>query len=292
VLGHLAHQPRRVGHLGVDLPGVRVALERNPELGERNSGLGKGLENDERRDYPGVRAVVVPEVVVARVLAAEYRAGLGHYRLDERVAHTSPDRDATALVDDLWHRVRADEVVEDLRAGMALEHGGTDDRGRGRSRDRLCLLVDQEHAVRVAVEGQADVASVEQYPRAQISEVLDLDRVGRMVWERTVQLGIENLELERKAVEDLRDDEAPMPLAVSATTFKGLKFSTWTNERTWAANSLSRSRCSTPTSSATPATPPSAGAEANASAATRWISPRPESRPIGRAPARQSLIPL
>ncbi len=32
-----------------------------------------------------------------------------------------------------------------------------------------------------------------------------------------------------------------MPLAVSATTFRGLRLSRWTNERTWAANSSSMS---------------------------------------------------
>ena len=36
-----------------------------------------------------------------------------------------------------------------------------------------------------------------------------------------------------------------MPFAVSATTFSGLRLSRWTNERTWAANSSSMSRCST-----------------------------------------------
>ena len=81
-----------------------------------------------------------------------------------------------------------------------------------------------------------------------------------------------------------------MPLAVSATTFKGRRLARSTNERTWAANSSSRSTCSTRGSSCDrPATPPSAGAVANASAATRRTSPRPESRPIGRAPGKAEL---
>ena len=62
---------------------------------------------------PGVGPVVVPEVVVARMLAAEEGVGVGHDGLDVRVAHPGPHRDAAALADDLRHRLGADEVVQD-----------------------------------------------------------------------------------------------------------------------------------------------------------------------------------
>ena len=52
------------------------------------------LEHDQGGDDARVGPVVVAEVVVARVLAAEDRAGLGHDLLDEGVADPGPDPDA------------------------------------------------------------------------------------------------------------------------------------------------------------------------------------------------------
>ncbi len=75
-----------------------------------------------------------------------------------------------------------------------------------------------------------------------------------------------------------------MPLAVSATTLSGRSDPLSTKERTCWAKASSRSRDAWP-----PAGPELAGTP---SAAMRLISRRPESSPIGLAPARHSFMPL
>ena len=57
-------------------------------------------------------------------------------------------------------------------------------------------LVDQEHPVGVAVEREADVGTGVEHPRLQVHEVRRLDRVGGMVGERAVELGVHQLELD------------------------------------------------------------------------------------------------
>ena len=69
---------------------------------------------------------------------------------------------------------------------------------------RLALLVDEEHPVGVAVEGQADVGADLEHPGLEVAQVLGLDRVGRVVRERAVELAVQDLEVERQAVEHRR----------------------------------------------------------------------------------------
>ena len=87
---------------------------------------------------PGVGPVVLAEVVVRRVLAAEDGAGLGHDLLDEAVADPRAHRRAAVLADDLGHGLRADAVVEDRGAGLAWSRiaGGDDRRRRASPRRR------------------------------------------------------------------------------------------------------------------------------------------------------------
>ena len=91
------------------------------------------------------------------MLAAEDGATLGHRRLDVAVAHARTDRVAAVLHEDLGDGARADEVVDDLGARMAAEHAAGHERGGGRPRHRLRVVVDQEDAIGVAVEGQSEV---------------------------------------------------------------------------------------------------------------------------------------
>ena len=98
-VGDGLHGGRRVGHLGVDLARVGVALERREHGGERLAALAEQLEHEERGDDARVGPEVVAVVVVARVLAAEDGAGLGHHLLDEGVAHPGADRRAPHLGD-------------------------------------------------------------------------------------------------------------------------------------------------------------------------------------------------
>ena len=103
--------------------------------------------------------------------------------------------------------MRADEVVEDRLARVLVQHGGGHERRRQRARHRLCLLVDEEDAVGVPVEGQTDVGAALEDRLLQRDQVLGLDRVGRVVGERAVELGEEDLDREGQALEDDRHDQ-------------------------------------------------------------------------------------
>ena len=151
---------------------------------------------------PGVGPPVVTEVVVRRVLAAEHGVRLGHHLLDEGVADAGAHRLAAVLPDDLGDGLGADQVVDDGAAPTAGEHRLGHDRGRRRPTHGFAAVVDQEHAVGVAVERQPDVGAGLEHALAQRLEVLGLDRVGGMVRERAVELAEEHLEVEREPGED------------------------------------------------------------------------------------------
>ena len=70
--------------------------------------------------------------------------------------------------------------------------------GDGRRRDGLALFVDDEAAVGVAVEGQADVRAVLDDGGLQVAQVFRLQRVGRVVREGSVQLEVQRDDLEGK----------------------------------------------------------------------------------------------
>ena len=74
-------------------------------------------------------------------------------------------------------------------------------------------LVDHEDAIGVAVERQADVEAAGHHAGPQVALVGRLQRVGRVVRERAVELGIHDLELEHaEAIEHGGDDEAAHPV--------------------------------------------------------------------------------
>ena len=106
-----------------------------------------------------VHAVEVAEVVVARDLAGEERVFLAHAVLDERVADARLQRRAARRLDRVAHGPRGAQVVEDRRAGRALEQRSRHQRGREVARHELAGVVDEEAAVGVAVEGDAQVGA-------------------------------------------------------------------------------------------------------------------------------------
>src|SRR4051794_1832119 len=81
--GYLLDDGLGVADLAVDLAGIGVALERPAQLRQRLRRLRHELEDDQGGDQARVGPVVVAEVVVPRVLAAEDGAGVGHDGLDE-----------------------------------------------------------------------------------------------------------------------------------------------------------------------------------------------------------------
>ena len=98
---------------------------------------------------------------------------------------------------------------------------------------RVHLLVDAEDAVGVTVEGEADVGTGLEHAGLEVPEVLDVDRVGLVVREGAVELGVHHLEVEGQLGEHGRHDMPPMPLAVSAMTFSGFSFEVSMNDKTW-----------------------------------------------------------
>jgi hypothetical protein len=187
----------------VDLARRGVALERLAELGERDAGLGQLLEHDQGGDEPGVGPVVVAEVVVAGVLAAEHGVGLGHDLLDVGVAHPGADGvppSSRTTSGTAFEQIRLCRMVEPgFLASMPLATRAVV-REPGQE---LGLLVDEEHPVGVAVEGQADIGADLEHPGLEVALVLGLDRVGRMVREGAVELAVHDLDVEGQALEDL-----------------------------------------------------------------------------------------
>ena len=232
-----------VGDLGVDLAALRVALERLAQDRQLLAGPAQLAEHQHRGDQAAVGAVVAGEVVVRRVLAAEDRAGVRHHLLDERVPDLRADRHPAVLADDLGHGTRADQVVQHGGARRGPQDGGGEDRGRRRAGQPDAVLVDDEHPVGVAVEGQPDVEPAGAHPRLQVALVGRLQRIGRVVRERPVELAVHHLELDRPGCARTRPARRgpPIPLAVSATTRIGRIAVGSTNERTWSTNAGSRS---------------------------------------------------
>ncbi len=149
---------------------------------------------------------------MAGVLAAEYRAGLGHPRLDERVADPGAYRGAAVLGDDLGYRAGGDQVMDDGGARLTGQLPDGDERGEDRGRDDVAALIHHEAAVRVAVEGQADVGLGIDHRALQVAQVGRLDRVGLMVRERAVELEVERHQGEGQPLEDLRHGVAGHPV--------------------------------------------------------------------------------
>ena len=141
---------------------------------------------------------------MAGVLAAEDGARLGHHLLDEAVPDLGPDAGPALLGDHLGDDPRADAVVEHGGSRVLVEQGGRHQRRGQRSGDGFGALVHQEDAVGVAVEGEPDVGAGLEHHSPELDQVLRLDGVGRMVGEVAVELGVEDLDLERQSLEHLR----------------------------------------------------------------------------------------
>src|SRR6478752_3523306 len=190
-----------VGHRRVDLAGCDVALVLATEVGQRAVLLAEGGEDVHGGEHAGVGVPEVAEVVVSRVLAAEDGSGAGHLGLDERVADAGAHRRRVVLDDDLAHRGARDDVVDDGHLGVAALAGAEDlaDRdepGDGAGRDGLAVGVDDEAAVGVTVEGEADVGTVLTHGGLEVDEVGGVEGVGLVVREGAVELEVERDDLE------------------------------------------------------------------------------------------------
>ncbi len=88
-----------------------------------------------------------------------------------------------------------------------------DQRGDGVAVDEPALFVDDEHAIGIAVEGDAEVATMLSNLGLQVDHVLRFDRARRMVREASVELEVERHHLARQALEDVRYRLAGHPVA-------------------------------------------------------------------------------
>src|SRR5215212_9658833 len=143
-----------------------------------------------RGQHPGVGAPEVPKVVVRRVLATEDRAMLSHRGLDERVTNPSDHNLAAGSLHDLPHRPGGDLVADDGRAWHAPQLGARDHRGDSRWAYHFALLVEYEASIGVAVEHQREVRAALLHSAGGIDQVLRLERVGWMIREGPVGIGV------------------------------------------------------------------------------------------------------
>ncbi len=200
---------RNVRDRRVQLTGDEVALsERAQELRQLLAALRDQLEHEQERDHAGVRLREVAEVVVAGDLAAENRALLAHPVLEECVADTVHERHAAALLDRLRHRPARSYVVEDLGAGLLLEHGAGQESRDEVARDELAGVIDEEASVSVAVERHSEIgALVGHLPDDELA-VLGQQRIGLVVGERPVRLEVVTDRVDRQPLENRRQHRA------------------------------------------------------------------------------------
>ena len=85
---------------------------------------------------------------------------------------------------------------------MLGQHRISHDRRGERTRDQCTGVVDEEDTIGIAVEGQTHIGAGLDHAGLEVTEILGLDRIGRMVRERPVEFPVEDLEVEREAVED------------------------------------------------------------------------------------------
>ena len=107
------------------------------------------------------------------------------------------------------------------------------------------LLVDEEAAVGVAVEGQPDVGALGDHPGLEVAQVGGLDRVGLVVGEGAVELEVHRhqVDLVGRSRSKTAGAVCPaMPLPASTTTLSGRPPVSGARPSRWAAYASSRSR--------------------------------------------------
>ena len=99
----------------------------------------------------------------------------------------------------------ADEIVQDLCAGVLFERGERHERGYRTAVDQAAFFIHEKHPVRVAVERDAEIAGALEYGGLQIDHVLGLDRACRMVRKAAVELEVQRNYFTRQVRKDVWD---------------------------------------------------------------------------------------
>ncbi len=171
-----------------------------------------------RHHDPGNHAAVavgeVAEVVVAAHLAAVDRVRLAHALLHERVAGLALHGPAAGRAHDLLRVPDDARVVHDRRAAVLFEERRREQADDVVAVDEAPLLVEEEAAVEVAVEGDADVGAREAHVARRHLAVLLEHRVRHAVREVAVGLVVDLREAERQQL--LEQVDADRRAAVAA----------------------------------------------------------------------------
>src|SRR6185312_5057888 len=154
------HLGGNVGNRAVDLAGPEAVVDWSDDFADRLAGFAEELQALHERDHPGICKPVVAKVEMPGMLAAEGNVLVAHDLLDEGMSDRGTDRDPARFCDRLRYAAAADQVVEDLRAGELFERVDADERRHHVAADELGFFGDDEHPVRVAVEGSSQVATV------------------------------------------------------------------------------------------------------------------------------------
>ena len=104
-------------------------------------------------------------------------------------------------------------LLDDLGAWLALEKPISDDRRCRAPRQRHARLVHKERPVGIAVEGHAHVGPFGGEHNHQVSEVVHVQRIGRMVGERAIRFEIEAQQFGIEPVEHRRQNLSRHPVA-------------------------------------------------------------------------------
>ncbi len=117
-----------------------------------------------------------------------------------------------ARVDRLGDGPARADVVDHLRARVFLEHRLGQQRGDEVARDELARVVDEEAAVRVAVEGRTELGAVLAHLRDHELAVLGEQRVRLVVRERPVRLEVVGDGIDGDPFQDRREHHAGHPV--------------------------------------------------------------------------------
>ena len=193
---------------------------------------------------------------------------------------------AAGALDRLRHGPARAHVVDHLRAGLLLEHGLGEQRRREVAGDELAGVVDEEAAVGVAVEGDAEVGALLERLADDELAVLGQQRVRLVVREAPVRLEVARDGVDRQPLEHRRQHRAGHPVrGVDDDAQRPDRLEV--DEREHALDVrrpdvlLRTCPCG-----------PGPGAWPKRTAARSRMSSRPESPPTGSAPRRTIFIPV
>lgn len=104
------------------------------------------------------------------------------------------------------HHLRTFDLADEGGSGLAREDFAAIDEHQHVAKDHLAFLIDGADAVRVTIEGHAEVRTVGLYRRDEVFEIFGQGRVGMVVWKAAVhveeQFGDVAVELLKQTVQD------------------------------------------------------------------------------------------